>query len=245
MSSKTKFEFTITDINTDEIHTKFNMFNTEKKSKQQAKVPTKITKITDLKEKNITFLDSSKELKSCNVSVIDFNSNQEVNMLKYHCFWCRNPFTTMPIGCPVSHKPTIVNHEYLSEINQLDYTIEENSLKSKTKTLHNKDIYFTDGIFCSFNCCRAYIEDNKHINNKYENSMMLLLKMYKELTGMEPTNITKAPHWRTIKQYGGFLTINDFRKSFNTVEYEEKCDLKQPIFEFRSNGLLYEKKLKF
>ena len=240
MPSKKKFEFTLSDINKEEIHNKFNMFN-EVNIKNVQEQPKKTTKISDLREKNITFLDSSRELKTCNISVIDFNSNKNVNILKYHCFWCRHPFTSSPIGCPVSHKPRTIKKHYVSEINQIEYTMEENMLKSNSKSTEDKDIYFTDGIFCSFNCCRAFIEDNKYINNKYDNSMMLLLKMYKELTGQQPTNITMAPHWRTIKQYGGHLTINEFRKSFNTMEYDDICSLQDPIFEMKSNGVLYEK----
>ena len=46
--------------------------------------------------------------------------------------------------------------------------------------MQSGEYYETDGIFCSFNCCQSYINDNKHIR-LYDNSHMLLLKMYNDL----------------------------------------------------------------
>ena len=39
---------------------------------------------------------------------------------------------------------------------------------------------------------------------------------------METKNviISPAPNWRTLKEYGGHLDIQDFRNSFNKMDYE-------------------------
>ena len=50
---------------------------------------------------------------------------------------------------------------------------------------------------------------------------MLLLKMYNDI--YQHTTIPyieEAPHWRKLKEYGGDLSIDEFRDSFNKIEYK-------------------------
>ena len=75
-----------------------------------------------------------------------------------------------------------------------------------------------DGIFCSFNCVLAFINDNKH-DSLYRESITLLNYFYKTIFGTLPKIFLPAPHWRLLKEYGGHLDIAEFRKSFNHVEY--------------------------
>ena len=44
-------------------------------------------------------------------------------------------------------------------------------------TVDENEYYETDGIFCSFNCCQAFINENKH-NPLYEHSTFLLNKIF-------------------------------------------------------------------
>ena len=87
--------------------------------------------------------------------------------------------------------------------------------------------YQTDGIFCSFNCVKAYIRDNKH-NPLYTYSEELLTLMFTEFTGEAPKHqIKEAPSWRMLKAYGGEQTIEEFRESFNKVHYTDHGIIKQ------------------
>ena len=78
---------------------------------------------------------------------------------------------------------------FLGENSREYYTITENVTKKNKKKLEKngefisstEEYYQTDGVFCSFNCCKAFIEDNKH-KRVYDNSSLLLLKMYNEIT---------------------------------------------------------------
>jgi hypothetical protein len=98
-----------------------------------------------------------------------------------------------------------------------------------TTTIIPKNYYLTDGVFCSFNCTAAYINDNKH-NRLYNESHILLNRIYNKITsgtaagelrrGIELKAVFPAPHWRTLKEYGGHLTIKQFRDSFGKLEYE-------------------------
>jgi hypothetical protein len=57
---------------------------------------------------------------------------------------------------------------------------------------------------------------------------------------MKITKINSAPHWRLLEEYGGDLNIEEFRKSFSKVEYENRGVYKP----FRSIGVAFEEKLK-
>ena len=63
------------------------------------------------------------------------------------------------------------------------------------------------GYFCSWRCSKAFnheINDNKIFYREH-----LLKQLCKEL-GI--TSVVKAPHWTLLKEYGGSLTIEEFRK---------------------------------
>jgi hypothetical protein len=80
------------------------------------------------------------------------------------------------------------------------------------------DTFFCIGHFCSFNCMKKYnLELNDHLIWKRDSLINLFYykihKNYKE--------ITPAPHWMILKEYGGCLTIEEFRNNFiiNSKEY--------------------------
>jgi hypothetical protein len=80
------------------------------------------------------------------------------------------------------------------------------------------DTFFCIGHFCSFNCMKKYnLELNDHLIWKRDSLINLFYyrihKNYKE--------IISAPHWMILKDYGGCLTIEEFRNNFiiNSKEY--------------------------
>ena len=82
-----------------------------------------------------------------------------------------------------------------------------------------KNGYFdTEGIFCSFNCLCSYIHENSN-NMNYRDSGALIYVMYKTIFGEYPIkmNIRKALSWKLLKQYGGNLSIEEYRDMFNVV----------------------------
>jgi len=133
-----------------------------------------------------------------------------------------------------------------SEITKEIYTIEQKIPKNvKTTEKENEriipnDYYETDGAFCSFNCCMAFIKDNIH-NPLYKNSKNLLIKMYIHV--FNPTSkfkINTAPSWRLLKSYGGFMGIDEFRNSFNTYIYIDKNHMLSSIPKLNPNGKMFE-----
>jgi hypothetical protein len=80
------------------------------------------------------------------------------------------------------------------------------------------DTFFCIGNFCSFNCMKKYnLELNDHLIWKRDSLINLfyyrIYKIYKE--------IIPAPHWMILKEYGGCLSIEEFRNNFiiNSKEY--------------------------
>jgi hypothetical protein len=217
-------------------------------------VPNNTTKLSELPvEKGcidiVSFLDESKKLHKCTLTMIDFNMNKKLEYSdSYNCFWCRHHIDTLPLGCPISYVSNTAVKKYYSEISKDHYTIKENITKhkiiesDKIDTLE-ENFFFTDGVFCSFNCIIAFILDNKR-NKLYDNSIMLTTKMYNNINGTAKISITPAPHWRLLNEYGGNLTITEFRNSFNKIEYDNFGTVKN-LPEFHSIGTIYEKKLKF
>jgi hypothetical protein len=251
--NKSKYSFTLKDLNIGNIHNKYAIV-VENIDLSTFDNPNSTTKLTDLHKNTpevVSFLDDSKQLRSCNVSMIDFTSKKKVNLLRYNCFWCRNPFDCKPIGCPLKYVSNQVFRKYHSHISKDTYKIKENVTTNRMMLLdndkfipmHTGEYYETDGIFCSFNCCQSFINDNKHIR-LYDSSHMLLVKMYNEILNTKNAIITPAPHWRTLEYYGGTINIIQFRENFNKVEYEYHGNIKH-IPNFLPLGMLYEAKIKF
>jgi hypothetical protein len=270
----TKYVFILKNVNTEQVDKKYDisLISNIRDSEDQ---PDNTTKLTELLENNnekshelISFLDESKRLYQCNVSMIDFITLKNVNTTKYNCYWCRHCFNSYPIGCPINYVSNKAIKSYHSEVSKDNYIIKENTtkykstlinsnipfiftiLKEKKKsslTIDKEDYFITDGVFCSFNCCKAFIKDNKH-NILYENSESLLIKLFSDIMKtnnlkLNTITISPAPSWRLLKEYGGNLTINEFRENFNKVSYDCHGSIKQVIF--RPVGHLYEEKINF
>lgn len=220
-----------------------------------------------------SFLNEAKTLVKCTVSMIDFQSGKVVGKkgnFPYSCFWDRNPIPsgTTPIGCPIRYVPSKVRKSYHSEISKELYSILEGVTPKKEVVLlgtevskrggasllkkgnislstQNNNYYETDGIFCSFNCCMAYILSVEiHTNPLYRFSENLLMKMYNDFydnndRDSTPLEIIPAPHWRLLKEYGGTLTIGEFRETFNRICYVDHGLI------FSGSGVLFEDQIKF
>jgi hypothetical protein len=80
------------------------------------------------------------------------------------------------------------------------------------------DTFYCIGHFCSFNCMKSYNLDlNDSLSSKRESLMNLLYYQ----TYSNHKIIKPAPHWMCLEEYGGNLTIENFRENslINTKEY--------------------------
>ena len=102
--------------------------------------------------------------------------------------------------------------------------------------------YYCDGIFCSFNCCKSFINENQ-TNSLYSKSNYLLHNLYKQIYNSQNT-IDPAPHWRLLTNYGGHLTIQQFRELFYKKDFIPSGNyINLPLCQ--SIGWLFEERIKF
>jgi hypothetical protein len=251
-----KYIFILRNVKTDKVDKKYGITLISNITEED-NPPKNTTKLSDLTSDKatpeiISFLDESKQLHKCTVSMIDFNSKREAHLLRYNCYWDKHSFNTRSIGCPINFISNQATKHYYSEISKDTYTIKENitnmksnNIKDQRITVDEKSYYETDGIFCSFNCAKAYIDENKH-NRMYDNSAILLSMMYNDMIGDSevPLIIDPAPHWRLLHEYGGYMNIMEYRNSFSKADYDYHGVVKN-FPQFISIGTLFEEKLKF
>ena len=146
------------------------------------------------------------------------------------CWWCRyEPNCPNWIFCPIKILNDYEMKTYYSFTKNTHYEIKERVRKTPRN-------YICDGAFCSINCCAAYIKDNQH-NVVYKDSLMLLKQYFYEQTGALIDPIP-APDWRVLKEFGGIVDIDTFRKNNET-------SLQSHGMVVLNRSMLVEKKIKF
>jgi hypothetical protein len=255
-----KYTFTLKDINIEEIHKKYDLNLSSNLT--STNIPINITKITDLvtlpEKDDSPFLNENKKDLSFNITMMDLCKEEFLpKNTDIKCFWCRNNFDWIPIGCPLKYCSSQLEKIYYSEITKDKYTIKENiskekerfiinkinedNIKSSSKfKIINKDYYEVDGIFCSFNCCLSFIDDNRW-NPTYKYSKNLLKKIYTEVYNKHPSTLIPSPSYRLLKEYGGEMSIEEYRKKIGIIRYDEVCFIKENL-KFKACGLLYQEK---
>jgi hypothetical protein len=76
--------------------------------------------------------------------------------------------------------------------------------------------YTLTGIFCSWNCTRAYnMEKNDHRSNERNELITFLVKQLSSVK--DSILIKKAPPRQILKMFGGIMNITDFRNTFSNI----------------------------
>lgn len=235
----TKYRFVLKSIDISSVHKKFGIdVETEKN----------VTKISDLgtaKDITVSFLDEAKKSHMCVIPMIDMGTGNGIECTKSDCFWCTESFNWNGIGCPIAYNDTQITKTYYSSINKNTYTIKENINQERAKKINAKPgTYITDGVFCSFECIIAWINHHKHIRI-YDNSITLVHKLYKDITGKFIKKITPASDRRVLKKFGGTESIEDFRKNFSKIDHEKLGSIIGDCIIIKPLITLYEKNFNF
>lgn len=85
--------------------------------------------------------------------------------------------------------------------------------------------FYCIGHFCSYNCCKSY---NLNLNDSLIWKRESLLNLMYYQTYSEYVYIKPAPHWMTLNEYGGYLTIEEYRENL-VVNNKEFLVLHPPI----------------
>lgn len=161
-----------------------------------------------------TFYDINKHKITLWCTMIDAGNQKSLpTMTNIACWWCRYNFKTCPIGLPLKYISNNKNYEDFLNTNNIKYD--------------NTDYFETEGIFCSFPCCKAYIVDNK-FNSKYVNSVTLLSLLYYFLFNSFEY-IPLAPSWMLLEKQNGTMDIDTFKKSFGKSSFKITPNIKRPL----------------
>jgi hypothetical protein len=152
------------------------------------------------------------------------------------CWWCRNKFSSHPIGCPIRY-----NYQKNSGIDK--ERIEEVMTDLNLSLENGNDFFETEGMFCTFPCVKAYIIDQiaRTKSATYRKALTLLTLLYFKLIGTLE-KIPIAGTWKLTTDWGGHMSPLEFRASNGILEYTETVNTKRPYM-FCSSNLIKEKRL--
>jgi hypothetical protein len=156
------------------------------------------------------------------------NNIRAENNNTLRCYWDHHTFKGTIIYCPISYRPRQVAKKGQNELKIKNNDVHINNFIIKENISKNKDIsnlnvvevtdayYEVDGVFCSPECCLAYINEEKSKvgGSKYTDSERLLHFMLGLTTRISPAN-----NFRLLLEYGGNLTIEQFRKKNKSIKY--------------------------
>jgi hypothetical protein len=255
--SKKKFTFTLKGIKRFELDKKYSLCNLSNISDQPKQTSTlNVTQINELTTNNnenkyFSYVDESKREHRCLITMCNNNYEKLPTSTHCRCYWCHHEFSGMPLGCPVSFENSKLIKNYYSEVIKDNNRLIDNvSQLESEKNNYNEnfelekcDYYVTEGVFCSFNCCLAYINLNKH-NPIYNFSKTYLITIFETLFNQE-FNVTEAPSWKLLKNYGGNLSIDEFRENFYKMEITDTNNFVFSSLQQKPLHLLFEEKIKF
>jgi hypothetical protein len=197
--------------------------------------------ITDLlhekSKRAMYFLDTRKIQHKFWGTMIDVTENGPLPVsTSKPCWWCTNAFRGMPVGCPLKYYPNssgVLQQRFKEKLKGANYPAKDLEISN--------EFFETEGYFCSFPCCKAYITDQRN-NVKYKDSNSLLSLLYKIFYG-RPPDFPEAPSWKLLKEYGGHYTIEEFRASFGQLEFAETVNIRRPYM-FCTSQYIAEKRVK-
>ena len=167
------------------------------------------------------------------------------NRHAYRCMYCTlsigNSGGCDPIGCPIR----MVDHKAIgaeTEDKQHQHrgppsdgstptttpttTTSSNVAKKNFDKILSTE-FITEGVFCSFNCAKAFANDRPN-DPKYKNSSRLLafmLSYSKHGCFSEPVKIIPSPSPYLMTCYGGILSESEYVDSIGKISYEDKGNI--------------------
>ena len=211
----------------------------------------KVTQRQKKQQKTSLFQDSSKQDVKCYIRMIDKSKDGCPLPLSttIPCWWHRKRFDSVPIGVPVVYHPVSIDNSELenvcSKLENMNIRIAEPSLKesgrSKNTRRHDShdssngkmltDYFEVEGIFCSFACMKAYVEDElRKGKDTYNNTLSLLTLMYMKMFDCKKIpSIKSAPSWKLLEEWGGHLSLQQFLDPDPHFGFIESVNMRRPM----------------
>ena len=167
-----------------------------------------------------TFYDINKNKIQMWVTMVDFIDQKYLPLITDKpCWWCGYSFKSCPLGLPIRYYP----HSSSGQTSD----VVEKFLKTRNLPVDTNNFFETEGLFCSFPCCKAFIMDQP-FNSRYKKSTTLLSLLYYKLYG-KCVFIPKADSWKLLEKWTGPLTIEQYRSSFGKFIYQVTPNIKRPF----------------
>lgn len=112
----------------------------------------------------------------------------------YNCWYCDEPFDNQPVGIPT----VAMSDSY-------------------------EDTYYLQGNYCSFNCAARDLFENSHSADSQSSTIYEIMNfIYNEVNDSDDyEKIKLAPPNKSLKKFGGPLTLEEFRKNnLTNIRYE-------------------------
>lgn len=158
----------------------------------------------DFSPKNSFEVNNVKEIKKKIYNEID-NNNNKVEIIVYE-----------DTILPVSDEPDTAKQILTSKTNvacwYCCHQFDTYPICAPVNFNYTKNVFKVVGCFCSFNCSKAYI--SSEFKGKYIHLNSFLLKRLKK----QYEKITQSPPKTVLKMFGGPLTIEEYRKTFTTID---------------------------
>ena len=84
-----------------------------------------------------------------------------------------------------------------------------------------RNTFIVEGVFCSYSCAKAYGINCKSESLRFCGSLLLLMRKKIDKISLN-TPLISSPHWSTLKAYGGYYTIQEYRKAIKN-SIRTKC----------------------
>lgn len=149
---------------------------------------------------------------------------------KLHCLYDGFKIGDNPVGCPLEFYPAGTK-------------VRKSNSKNGDVEILSKSCYVCEGIFCSLNCALSYAKSMKHENPMlYGQAEQFLQQMFFESHSKSSIGLTPA-NKKVIKEYGGEITVEQFRASLDTfTTYEHRGRLFPCVEKFQVVAPLFSQK---
>jgi hypothetical protein len=150
------------------------------------------------------------------IPVIFTSVNDWIKSTNILCWYCSRSFKNRPWFEPQSIEP-------ISEISN-GRIIDSHELK---KCVNRKALSIVvNGIFCTCNCVRAYINTHTKDMSDKLNKIAMLIYVYEIFTGKSIPDIQPSPPPIEMIQYGGALTAIEYQQKIDSldVSYQRELD---------------------
>lgn len=194
-----------------------NITNKEEKTEEEniiLHLPITLNDIINYDSNNLSLFIKNDKIEDSDISVKN-NSIKEINIKTESNY---SPLMSNKITCNNVNK--IFTHNIIFN-NNIKCWWCKNTFDVPPVQLpedYYNNTFYCVGHFCSFNCTKSY---NLDLNDLLLWKRESLLNLLYYLTYSEYKQIEPSPHWLILEEFGGILSINDFRSNsiINTKDY--------------------------